>query len=169
MERQTDESTWIEVSRGLPLFVYALAFGVALMSWWAFVDVLWLGGRAFGGDAEAEVVAWIVFALFGVGLPWFLWTIRLETRVDADTVAVRLAPFPTRRIPRAEIESAEACTYSPIGEYGGWGIRWSPWAGMAYNIHGNRGVRLRLTRGRKVLIGSDRPEELAAAIGAGGE
>jgi hypothetical protein len=36
--------------------------------------------------------------------------------------------------------------------------------GMAYTVSGNRGVQIELTSGRKILIGSRRPEELAAAI-----
>ena len=57
-------------------------------------------------------------------------------------------------------------TYSPLVEYGGWGIRgWGK--NVALNARGNRGVRLMLMDGRRVLVGSQRAEELAAALGAG--
>jgi hypothetical protein len=54
-------------------------------------------------------------------------------------------------------------TYRPIRDYGGWGIRYGR-GGKAYNVSGNRGVMLELSDGQKLLIGSQRPEELANAI-----
>jgi len=54
-------------------------------------------------------------------------------------------------------------TYSPISDYGGWGIRYGS-IGKAYNVSGNRGVQLELLNGERILIGSQKPEELAAAI-----
>jgi hypothetical protein len=37
---------------------------------------------------------------------------------------------------------------------------------MAYNVSGNRGVQLELVSGKRILIGSQQAEELAAAIEA---
>ena len=60
----------------------------------------------------------------------------------------------------------EARTYRPLLEYGGWGIRYAPFGkGWAYNVHGSQGVQLELTNGKRILIGSQRAEELARAIG----
>ena len=41
------------------------------------------------------------------------------------------------------------------------------WIGKAYNVSGNRGVQLKLSTGNGLLIGSQRPEELAQAIQEG--
>ena len=35
---------------------------------------------------------------------------------------------------------------------------------MAYNVSGNRGVQPVFSNGKRLLIGSQRPDELAAAI-----
>ena len=67
---------------------------------------------------------------------------------------VRFYPILRRAIRIDEIESQEEVKYSPLREYGGWGIQWSRRRGMAYNVSGNRGVRLCLSGGRSVLIGS---------------
>lgn len=88
----------------------------------------------------------------------------LETQVEGNELRVRLVPLPFRRIPLADVASAEVRTYRPLREYGGWGIRWGR-AGMAYNARGNRGVQLVLKDGRRVLIGSQEPERLLAALG----
>jgi hypothetical protein len=53
--------------------------------------------------------------------------------------------------------------YRPIREYGGWGIRIGM-AKKAYNVSGNRGVELEFEGGRKLLIGSSKPDQLASAI-----
>ncbi|SDL02555.1 hypothetical protein SAMN04487898_11451 [Pedobacter sp. ok626] len=56
-------------------------------------------------------------------------------------------------------------TYSPLGEYGGWGIRYSmSGQGMAYNVSGNKGLQLELNNGKKILIGTNNPTELEAAL-----
>ena len=45
----------------------------------------------------------------------------------------------------------------------GWGIRWIP-NGWLWNVSGLEGVELALGSGRRFRIGSDEPEQLAAAI-----
>jgi hypothetical protein len=68
----------------------------------------------------------------------------------------------------AEIVHRETRTYWPILEYGGWGISYSFFGkGWAYNVNGNRGGQLELANGKRILIGSQRAEELARAIGVG--
>ena len=67
-----------------------------------------------------------------------------------------LLPLYRKRFKLQEIAAAQAATYSPITEYGGWGIRgWG--RNTALNARGNRGVRLTLQNGSHVLIGSQRP------------
>ncbi|MBW8868301.1 MAG: hypothetical protein JF610_13410, partial [Acidobacteria bacterium] len=44
-----------------------------------------------------------------------------------------------------------------------WGLRFGR-RGRAYSISGNRGVELTLADGRRVMIGSQRADELAAAL-----
>ena len=73
------------------------------------------------------------------------------------------SPFANRRISTEEIIHVESCTYQPIREFAGWGIR--GWGDrIAYNVSGNTGVELTLVDGRRVLIGSQRADELAVAI-----
>jgi hypothetical protein len=62
-------------------------------------------------------------------------------------------------------EGARLCIYSSLRDYGGWGIRYGS-KGKAYNVSGSRGVRLELSNGKRLLIGSQRPEELSEAVAA---
>ncbi len=96
-----------------------------------------------------------------------IWFYRMDTRVCSDGLYVRCFPLHRRfrRFAPAEIAESRARTYRPLVEYGGWGIRGSlTGAGRAYNVSGNEGVQLIFTNGRKLLIGSRRPQQLEAAL-----
>ncbi|MCC7421529.1 MAG: hypothetical protein IT428_14690 [Planctomycetaceae bacterium] len=141
-------------SRGLLIglfFVALAASGIALVAT-VRVGELWLS-------------AVIISVAMLPSLLGFL--LRLETRVEDGVLSVRLTPFRPRRIALSDVVRAEVRTYHPIREYGGWGIRWGR-GGMAYNARGNQGVQLELKDGRRVLIGSQEPERLLAAVRAGG-
>jgi hypothetical protein len=98
----------------------------------------------------------VLFALF--------WLLKLAVRVDSGCLHVRFWPFVNRHIPLEDIASWEARTYRPILEYGGWGIRYTFRSGKAYNVSGDEGVQLVFANGKRLLIGSQRADELADAI-----
>jgi len=100
----------------------------------------------------------------GVLIVGVWWLLRLDTRVDGNGLYVRLFPFPGRTIRPEEIVQAGVRTYRPFMDYGGWGVRWAPGEGKAYNARGNRAVQLVLKSEQRVLIGSQRAEELLAAL-----
>jgi hypothetical protein len=93
--------------------------------------------------------------------------LKLQTQVRDDGLYVRFFPFHIKFKKFTKDQIAECCsrTYRPIHEYGGWGIRFGK-SGKAYNVSGNQGVQLVLSNGKKLLIGSQRPEELASVINA---
>jgi len=114
--------------------------------------------------AIGPLLIFLVLVVFAIGFPLFMRWTKLLTEVRPEGLCIRFVPFIRRRlIPYNHIQSCESRTYSPIGEYGGWGIRWGP-SGKAYNIRGNRGTQLVFKDGKRLLIGSQRAEELAAAI-----
>ena len=87
---------------------------------------------------------------------------------DRDLIVTfgAVLPLYRKQIALPKIAEAKAVTYSPIADYGGWGIRgWGK--NIALNARGNRGVRLTLQGGSHVLVGSQRPEELAQALKLG--
>ena len=90
--------------------------------------------------------------------------LRQSTAVTPDAVSVRFGFLYRTRIPIAELKQAEAVEYRPIAEYGGWGIRQGRDGVRVLNARGNRGVRIDLADGTRLLIGSQRPEDLARAL-----
>jgi hypothetical protein len=73
-------------------------------------------------------------------------------------------PYYRRSIVIDEIRCVDVVTYKPFRDFGFWGIRSGRDGERALIARGNRGVRLELSDGSKLLIGSQRPELLAAAI-----
>jgi hypothetical protein len=125
--------------------------GVAL---WPFAWV------AAGRSAFPLQVISAVTILFPV---WF-WIVKLVTEVDDTEIRAQFVfMWRTRHIPFTGIREAEAVTYRPIVDYGGWGIRRGA-NGWAYNVSGNRGVRIQFRDGSHFLIGSQRAEELERTI-----
>lgn len=121
---------------------------------------------AVAGSPRAEVGSLITAAVVGVLLTAIFAFARLETEVRNDGVYVHFhGLWPTRRIPLADIEAYEARRYS-ILESGGWGVHFTM-RGMAYNVTGNTGliIHLKTGKGGQVLIGTQRPEEFATALG----
>ncbi len=111
--------------------------------------------------SNAGVIGWTVF----LWLVYFrLLTVRLVTQLRPSELRVTLrGVWRARQIPVSDISSVQIVTYNPIRDYGGYGIRWTR-RGKAYIARGRQGVKLELTSGATVLVGSQRPEELANAI-----
>jgi len=95
----------------------------------------------------------------------FMFIIRLDTRIDERGIYVKFFPV----IPKfkfyywEEISTAVVRKYSPLMEYGGWGIRFGR-NGKAYNIKGNKGLQLKFKSGNALLIGTQKAEELEKVL-----
>jgi hypothetical protein len=131
-----------------------------------------LGGSALDGPSlfqETQSLPLWTYALMAlvVLLLLSLLTMRQVTRVEPGAVTVRFGLLYRTSIPTSDIRTAEAVQYRPVREYGGWGIR-----GMgrrrALNMRGDRGVLLTRNDGSTVLIGSQQPRELLAALAQAG-
>jgi hypothetical protein len=156
-----------EVQRFRQWFLYVPIAVVTGVVWWEFIQQIVLG-RTVGDEPIPDWMAWALTIVFGLGFPAFAAMVRLVTEVRPGELVVRLFPFRAKRIPTAEIASAETREYSPMREYGGWGVRVSRGSGRAYNAAGTQGVQLVLADGSRVMIGSQQPEQLLAAIRAAG-
>ena len=128
-------------------------------------------GKPFSHGEFLSKGTWLMIWIIGVGATigpiLLLWSARLVTNVGPRHLTVRFAPFHRRPrdIDLDDVSSVEAVSYSALREHGGWGLRVTR-HGRAYTVRGNRGVRLTFRDGKQLLIGSQRPDELATAIEA---
>ena len=89
---------------------------------------------------------------------------RLVVDVDREAITVAFHfLWPKRRIRISEVRKAEATKYSPLLDYGGYGVRLG-FRGWALNVSGDEGVLVETNDGSRLMIGSQRPKELEAAI-----
>ena len=92
---------------------------------------------------------------------------RLVTQIRPDGIYVKFFPFHLsfKHYPWETISKAYIRTYSPISEYGGWGLRYGIFgAGKAFNVSGDQGLQLEFLNHKKLLIGTQKPEELENAL-----
>jgi hypothetical protein len=108
------------------------------------------------------IMIWVIFGLF---FPALFYSFKLVTEVRYDGLYVRFFPlhFHAHKISFEEIKTYEIRKYSALKEYGGYGIRYGK-NGKAYNISGNRGVQFEFLDGKRLLIGTQKPEELIQAL-----
>ena len=88
---------------------------------------------------------------------------RLDTKIDEIGLWYRFFPLQLKMncITWSEIDKAYIRQYNPILEYGGWGIKFGIGGkGGAYNIAGNMGLQIELKTGKKILIGTQQPEQV---------
>jgi len=89
--------------------------------------------------------------------------IKLETKIDTLGIRVRLFPFhfQFKYFPWKNIQKVYIRKYSPIIEYGGWGLRFGMFGkGKAFNISGNVGLQIVFKDQKKLLIGPQKSVEM---------
>lgn len=114
--------------------------------------------------SNGNVIGWTIFL-------WLVYlrliTTKMVTRVERGRLVIStLGLWTLRKVSLQDISKTEVVTYRPVEDYGGYGIRLTK-RGRAYIAAGDRGVRITFVKGGKILIGSQRPEELERAIKAG--
>jgi hypothetical protein len=103
------------------------------------------------------------FLIFLIPIALFVMTfmLRLETWIDRKGISYQFFPLHMKatRIDWGNIDSVYLRDYSPIKEYGGWGIRDGK-SGRAYNVSGKTGLQIILKDKERLLIGTKKPEEM---------
>jgi hypothetical protein len=110
-----------------------------------------------------------VYVSFGIGilLPLLFWQMKLTTRISQEGIYVRFFPFHFKEkfFPWETISASYVRTYSPLKEYGGWGIKYGfNGQGLVYNVAGNVGLQLQFKEGEAVLLGTQKGEEIKAIL-----
>ena len=103
--------------------------------------------------------------LLSITLTVFFIALQLQTRIDVKGIEVRFAPV-HQKWARYEWDSLQAVyvrKYSPLGEYGGWGFRGSG-SNKALNVSGSYGIQLVFSDGRRLLIGTQKAEEVERVL-----
>ena len=160
----TNYAIFTEVQRFRQWWVWLLVVLIAGASWYGFIQQIVLK-KPFGSNPAPDPVMIMIWGIFGLFFPALFYSIKLVTEVRYDGLYVRFYPlqFHSHKISPDEIKNYEIRTYSALKEYGGYGIRYGK-EGKAYNVYGNKGIQFEFQDGKRLLIGSQRPEEFLQAL-----
>jgi hypothetical protein len=158
-EVQQFRQWWVWLVLGL---MYAI---IIFGTWKHIVDSKSAGIDPFeGGDVIFPLVIVAIATAFLLGM-------KLVTTITSDGIYLRFFPihFREKFYPKESIRTMQVQRYSPIIEFGGWGLRYGLFSGTwAYNVSGNMGLRIELENGSKLLIGTKQPEKMQAALETAG-
>ena len=158
-EEQRFSGTWLRS------VAFALSALLLLLSGWGFYRQI-IQHEPWGDkplpDAALVALVTVMLAL-AVVLPLLLLRSKLMVTVDREAVDIWFSPFARRRVALEEIVEVQTRKSNPLREFGGVGVRWSP-RGRAYLVSGDMGVQLELAGGKRIFVGSQRADELAATI-----
>jgi hypothetical protein len=118
-------------------------------------------GRVWSPEVALGLVIGLALLMFVI-----VFLLHMTTEVGPTDLRVWFGWAPTfpRIVPIDTIRRIEVVTYRPIADYGFWGIRVGRDGEKAFIARGNRGVRIELNDGTRLLIGSQRPEVLASVL-----
>lgn len=147
--------------------------------WWVWLILLTMIGlysfgvirqvlfdRPFGQKPMSDSILLLTLGLI-VFIAILIYNIRLDTVIRKDGVQVRFFPFHLRYrfFSWDSIRHCQVRKYNAIIEYGGWGFRLGLLGkGKALSISGNQGLQLEFNDDKKLLIGTQKPIEMEAAI-----
>jgi len=159
-EEQQFRQPWISLGIGASL--------LGLLPLWYGVYQQLVEGIPWGDNPTSDdVLVLITTGMTGLilGVMVLFVKSRLVVTIGSEGIEYRFFPFHRRihTVPWSEIGNAYVRTYRPIVEYGGWGIRYGL-RGKAYNVSGNQGLQLELKNGKKVLFGTQQPQEMETAV-----
>ena len=140
--------------------IYLFEENQKFTQWWVWLILL---SPIFIAAATKNIISYeglilsLIFVVF-----YFL---ELRVKVSKQGIQYQFFPFHFKSyfIKIEEIENIEAIKYKPLGDYGGWGIRYG-FKGKCYNVKGNLGVKVYLKKGSYVLFGSQKHKTLEKVL-----
>lgn len=161
---ESERAVWFGQVRPSKTFVWLI--GVSLLSMvGAFVIVLFAPVDA-GDEAARNTAAMAVGALTIIILVLCIMTAWFKVRIDAAGLEAKsVLGWPVFRLPASDVQRVEAAQVNPLGEFGGWGLRWAP---GRFGIVMRGGEALVATRrdGRVFAITVDNAGEAASVLAA---
>ncbi len=149
-------------------WVYALLLGLLLLGFGALQTQRDSLKEAVPGLKNLRQLEVPLYLLMGVVTPSVLVTgvLHMTTELLPGRLNLWFGWVPTlrRSIPLAEIEHVEIVRYNAWQDHGFWGYRQMADGEVIFTARGDRAVRVVLSDGSRILIGTQRPDDLASAL-----
>ena len=160
-EEQRFDQLWLKI----PLYILAIG-NIALFVYGIIRQLV--QGQPWGNNPMSDtallIVSFITIAIWA-GVFLLFEKSKLITNIYEKEIRLRFPPFFSKeKVFSIEIiKKMEVRKYNPILEFGGWGVRHGL-KGKAYNVKGNIGLQLYFKNGKKLLIGTQKQEQVKWAI-----
>ena len=121
-------------------------------------------GNQFG-DKPMSNIGLVIVTILTLILSFLFLNLRLETNIKSDGIYVRFFPFHLtfKYYQWDKINQSFVRKYNPIREFGGWGLR-GLGKNRALNVSGDKGIQLITQDGSKILIGTNKAEEVTEIL-----
>jgi len=149
-EEQNFRKWWHFIIAGFPVIIFSIMF-----------FLVQLGFVQTKNNQKEPLFFLIIISLLVFVFIWFLF-LKLKTYINATGIIVnyRGIPFCKRNIKWEDIETISVIQYSPLTDYGGWGVRYSVSGnGWCYNVSGEYGIKLFTLNKKPFLIGTQKKED----------
>ena len=117
---------------------------ILILFWLSFL--LFLGYSWKKNDYSLPIFAVIVVT----GL--FLHFLTFKLKISNSSIEYSMAPFIHKKINRSAVKSYEFIKISALGDFGGWGIRYSGKYGWGYIMGDNDAVIFKYDNGKRVTF-----------------
>lgn len=145
------ETEFTEIQQFRQKWLWTLLLGItAISTYFSFLDA--------GLRAATILLAVLTVILSG------LYSVRLVTKIGVEKISYQFYPFhlKERSINTSE-RDIEVSKYSPLKEFGGWGLRWRP-GKVAFSVSGSHCIRINSDTGREIVLGTQKPEKAEKAL-----
>jgi len=116
----------------------------------------------FGSKPVSSLVL-LSMLIIPVAIAGLIFSIEIKTRINAEGVYCSFRPFELkgRMMKWNDIDKVYVREYSAMKEFAGWGLKYGGrMYGWAYTVGGHYGLQLQLKDGKKVLLGTHKPEQV---------
>lgn len=154
-----------EKQRFTQWWLWIIILGINLFFIYGLYQQVYLG-KPMGTKPSSDQGLWTGWGICLL-VTLLMRSIFLKTIIRQDGVYIQFFPFHLKLkfYAFSELENIFVKKYSPMMDYGGWGIRVGILGkGTAYNISGNMGLQLIFINGKKILIGTNQPVALQEAL-----
>lgn len=154
--------SFMEIQRFTQTWLVYVLIAIAVIT---VITTIKVGLDSQTNGSEALIAGLISFVVVLFVFSLLFWS-KLEVFLDKDRLLYRFFPLQIKYkyLLYDDIKSYMIRKYSPIMEYGGWGIRYAFKKGWAYNVSGNMGMQIETNNGKKWLFGTRKPDEFSRAL-----
>jgi len=161
---ESERAVWFGEVRPSKAFLAIIGFAIVIML--GAVALIVFVPADPGEETAKNIAAIAVGVLLLAVVALCIMTAWFRVRIDAQGLEARSAlGWPVFRLPSDDVQRVDTAQINPLGEFGGWGLRWAP---GRFGIVMRSGEGLVATRqdGRIFAVTVDDAEQAAAVLAA---